>query len=223
MCERLNSLPAECYPIVGLLAGSMLVFLLSRGRRAAPQTAAAQISQIATHVPGAFGLPVSMILPAMAQGSAGEQNARTRGSVFGSLAATVGLAIIAVGGMAVLRAATGQQPTLMRPGVVIAAVGQFVLLLGIVAMAARNRRAANAPDGGGLHYARAVAAQPVVASPLPYLPVNAGYAWPTPPHAAAGQGSQSGQIAQLKAQLACLSQQLDHLGDAENSGASKVA
>jgi hypothetical protein len=223
LCQRLNSLPTECYPIVGLLAGATFVLLFSRSRRAAPPVAVSNAPPIAAQLPGAFGLPVSMILPAMPPSNPGDEHAQARGSVFASLAVTVGLAIIAVGGVAVFRAVAEQQSTLMRPGVAIAAVGQFILLLGIVAMAVRSRRSVASRDGGGLLHARSAAAQPVVASALPYLSLGAGYAWPTPSPRGAGQSGQSGQIAQLKAQLACLSQQLDHLGGTATDAAGNTA
>jgi hypothetical protein len=101
----------------------------------------------------------------------------------------------------------------MRPGVMIAAAGQFVLLLGIVALTLQSRRSASGQTGvgSGLAHGSAVAAQPVVAGTVPYLPLGASHPWSTATSAGAGHGHQSGQIAQLKAQLACLAQQLDHL------------
>lgn len=217
LCERLSALPLECYPVVGLLLGAMLVLLLARGRGTSPQAAAPHVAHVATHLPGAVGWPVSMVLPSAAHTGGTDQTTQARGGLFGSLATTVGLAIIAVGAMAVLRSLTAQQPSLMRPGVMIAAAGQFVLLLGIVALAVHGRRSAIVRKVAGFGRSDAVAAQPVVAGTLPYLPIGAGYALPPSP------SNHSGQIAQLKAQLACLSQQLDHLGDSETDRPTKAA
>lgn len=222
LCERLNNLPVECYPTGGLLLGSVLVILFSRGRQ---RDIAPTHAPVVGHVRGPLGWPVSMILPSASAANGAAQPGQPRGGLFGALTTTIGLAIIAVGGMAVLRAYAAQHTALMRPGVMIAAIGQFILLLGIVALTVQSRRQANARTGSalGLVHAEAIAMLPAVAGTVPCMPLGTPYAWQAGTPSIGGQGNQSGQIAQLKAQLACLSQQLDHLGTAENGATSKAA
>ena len=128
--------------------------------------------------------------------------ARSGTSLFGAFATAVGLAVIAVGATAILRAVYFHESSYFRPGLIIAATGQAIVLIGIIAMAlihrtTRSRGAGDMariePELNGLHRASAAAA-----------PGTADLAATNP-------GANAGQIAQLKAQLACLAQQLDHL------------
>ena len=138
----------------------------------------------------------------------GDPTARPRGATFGAFVTAIGLAIIAVGVTAVVRAQMTRHMPLMRPAVVIAASGQFVLLLGLIALAVQGGRAAKnrqgAPAGslqtalGPMRYALAVQHGPDAAA--------AGWSPGAGPRA-----DQAGQIAQLKTQLVCLAEQLDQL------------
>jgi hypothetical protein len=60
--------------------------------------------------------------------------------LFGAYTAVIGLAIVAVGGAAVVRAQFADQPSLYWPGLLVAAGGQGVFWLGIVALAVHSVR-----------------------------------------------------------------------------------
>jgi hypothetical protein len=221
----LDQLPIECYPIGSLLLVCMLVLLISRGRPVTALDVPPNIAHIAGQSAGTFGWLPSMVVPSAPFARGVEQPVQSRSGFAGPLTTTIGLAIVAVGATAVLRAQLAAQPALIRPGVVIAAVGQFVLLLGIVALTIRNRRLKLARQSAAFSDAHVdpLVARSLVAGTIPNMTVGPNFGWPTSIHAAGGHGNQSGQIAQLKAQLACLSQQLDHLGVGETPGAAKSA
>jgi hypothetical protein len=138
------------------------------------------------------------------------------GGTAGTITATIGLAVLAVGIAALVRSHWFGQFALRRPGMVIAAVGQGILLLGLSAQAVYKARHAIRSGSNG------ISRLPPPANPyagvwpgvVPVLPLHAGYSWPVTVPVAGSSGSHPGQIAQLKAQLACLSQQLDQLGTA---------
>ena len=199
--SRVKGLPIEYYlPVLVLLLG--VGFMAhSRGRRSTPQGDGS--------VPAATSHPVqwpamgSRIDPDRYREPAGAQPAHE--SMFGAFTTVVGLAVVAVGITAVLRAQLGRQSDLFRPGMVVAAAGQFVLLVGIMALAAQSLRRSRTRRAGSLE-----ALTPELAHVMaPAMATSSSFpaSWP----AAAPSSNGSGQIAQLKAQLDCLSQQLDHL------------
>jgi F0F1-type ATP synthase membrane subunit c/vacuolar-type H+-ATPase subunit K len=163
IADRIRRLPVESYPIAFLLVLAV-VMLLKPAKSGARHTEA----------------------PVSEKSRASLATAGT--SVLGAFFATVGLAIVAVGATAIARAHFLHQPSFFRPGVTIAAIGQGVLLFGLIIVALRNGRSSmvNSYAGGG----------------------DAGVVQRAVPVLAA---SNAEQIRQLKAQLACLSQQLDDL------------
>jgi hypothetical protein len=94
----------------------------------------------------------------------------------------------------------------MRPGVLIAAGGQLVLLVGLVALAIQSSRAEKSRRAAGDQSLQTVLSPIGYAVAVQHAPVGSAVWQPASAHS-----GQSGQIAQLKAQLACLSQQLDQL------------
>ncbi len=225
LCERLDQLPIECYPIGGILLVCMLALLISRGRPSTATGAQPTLVNVAGHSAGSFSWQPSLVVPQAACARRVEPPLQTRGGFAGAITATIGLAIVAVGATAVLRAQVAGQTDLIRPGVTIAAAGQFVLLFGIVALTLRSRRLRIARQSAafGVAHAAPVVAHPFVAGTVPYMTLGSTFGWPTAAPAPSSPSHQSGQIAQLKAQLACLSQQLDHLGVGETPGPAKSA
>ncbi len=60
--------------------------------------------------------------------------------MFGPFTTVIGLAIVAVGAVALARAQLAHEVSLLRPGIMAAASGQVVFLLGIVALALQSMR-----------------------------------------------------------------------------------
>jgi len=139
--------------------------------------------------------------------------------MLGAMTTVIGLAIVAVGAMAVVRGHWGDHPLLYRPGLMVAAVGQVILLGGIVMLAGQGSRATTVrttweADIIESQLDRLRGAVAATAGGAAYSPASA---WPAQP-SATGHPNVSGQIAQLKAQLACLAQQLDHLSPSGRGG-----
>jgi len=225
LCERLGKLPVECYPLGLLLLGSLGVMLFSRGRRQAVAGHSIAAEHLHGAGPGVVGWMMPMTGRLQVPGASAAAGHHAGSSLFGALMATVGLAITAVGASAVLRAYVVQQPEMLRPGVTIAAAGQFVLLLGIVALAVRSAQNGRSRQGGEIEQLQSEVSRMshALAAAAPWQPFGSAFPVPVFVPATTSGGGNAGQIAQLKAQLACLSQQLDHLGMANGGGHAKAA
>jgi hypothetical protein len=131
--------------------------------------------------------------------------------------AIVGLLFVAIAFVVFGRGISDDRVELRRTGALISAVGQGILLVSLIAHAACKRRPAEPFTGPSVPIApQPGPAQTAWSSMVPFLPLNV--AWPLSQNGLLGWGGNSGQIAQLKAQLACLSQQLDHLGPSAQVG-----
>jgi hypothetical protein len=129
----------------------------------------------------------------------------------GTITATVGLAILAVGVTALIRSQWLGQFTLRRPGLIFLAVGQGLLLLGLATRAVHRIRP-------GVRTGTSAGPIPMVAAPaiwpsvVPMIPMHAGFPWLQPvANSPSYRSTDPGQITQLKAQLEALSQELDKL------------
>jgi hypothetical protein len=141
----------------------------------------------------------------------------------GAMITAVGLAIVAVGVLAVVRGHWGGHPVLYRPGIVVAAIGQVLLLSGIVMMAAQASRTAPARTNWEIDLIQSQLdrLRGVMPATAGATPSSSALAW-QPQVGASSQPNVPGQIAQIKAQLACLSQQLDHLSPSERRDDRRV-
>ncbi len=221
----IGSLPVECYPMGVLFLISVLVLVFSRGQRTDPQDFLAGLNRILSGVANHGGWQAT---PAMTGPLATSQNhfeAHEGSRSFGAITTTIGLSIVAVGGTTAVRAQLAHDSVLLRHGIMIAAAGQFVLLLGIVAMAARRARTERVSKSGDLNsvHSELVQLRQAMAMGLPQAQFPAAYTWQASIPISVSKPNQSGQIAQLKTQLASLSQQLDQLVPGEHLRDGKVA
>jgi hypothetical protein len=199
---RFSRLPVEYYLNMVVLLIAMPVLVLSRRW----SSSSGSKNQVSSGVPVSRGQPLSPTAPGSRDQAGTAASGNARGQV-GTIAAMIGLTIAALGIARLVHGHIAGQLASQRPAMLMAAVGQGILLLGITAQlvhrAGRGSRAKSAAESNN-----ASAANPSRGAwpGMVPVPMNGGYA-----------GHHSGQVAQLKAQLACLSQQLDQLVISESA------
>jgi hypothetical protein len=169
--SSLRNLPAECYLTLAVLSVATLALLFAR--RGSIRHSTNPGAQSAPVFPGLALWPP----PVAAERESIDDSVASNhaGATAGTIMATVGLAVLAVGIVALVRGHLFGQFMLRRPGLFIAAVGQGILLLGLVAQAVYRSRQAVRPRNIASPNS---SANPIWPSVIPIVPLSAGFAWP---------------------------------------------
>jgi hypothetical protein len=137
-------------------------------------------------------------------------NQSRQGGIAGVITATLGFVLTLLAVVVYARGRFIELAAMQRVALVIAATGQATMVLGILLQLVYRSRALRRSDSTSGNNSPAMP-QTMWPSVLPVVPLSTPYSWPVAMPVTTNAGHSSGQIAQLKAQLNCLSQQLDHL------------